>query len=385
MPVGVDRPTIGGGLGAARSAPALPGVGWSARRPMATSRTGVDGRRGSRWRKVAARILLAGWLVLGMWAVVVALDTRERARQQEEVEQERQHRAREARLLRTSCGGITSSECPAVDSDDADAQPCYSGQVKANLRSMIYHLPESGWYASTTADVRCFNNPEDAEVVGFRPARGSPGSPRAAWAESGGMTRSVPPSAGWSATNPALLMVLASTVAWLLLSLWWKAGLPDFGAVARWRPQRGQLQTLARSGAGWTLGLVAVLIECAFVLAMMPVIFFLVATPFGAIFVPLWIVATLGLRTTLAIVAGIALCVLGLVAYAWWSDRRVGPTPHEWATDGHCTKCGVLDVVPRCLHSHGPAYDVDAMDEDNPYGIVPHCENSPCRPSRRVT
>lgn len=55
---------------------------------------------------------------------------------------------------------------------DADAAPCNPGQIKANPRTMIYHLPDGAYYAVTkNNDIQCFDSVADVEAAGFRQAK----------------------------------------------------------------------------------------------------------------------------------------------------------------------------------------------------------------------
>lgn len=47
--------------------------------------------------------------------------------------------------------------------------PCQAGQIKANSKTMIYHLPTGAFYAMTrNSAVVCFDAPIDAEKAGYR-------------------------------------------------------------------------------------------------------------------------------------------------------------------------------------------------------------------------
>ena len=47
--------------------------------------------------------------------------------------------------------------------------PCHDGQIKANPKTMIYHLPTGAFYAMTrNSAVICFDTPADAEQAGYR-------------------------------------------------------------------------------------------------------------------------------------------------------------------------------------------------------------------------
>ena len=47
--------------------------------------------------------------------------------------------------------------------------PCHDGQIKANAKTMIYHLPTGAFYATTrNSAVICFDTPADAEQAGYR-------------------------------------------------------------------------------------------------------------------------------------------------------------------------------------------------------------------------
>ena len=52
----------------------------------------------------------------------------------------------------------------------ADAAPRALGQIKANTRSKIYHVPSGGSYARTRANVECFNSEAEAAAAGYRKA-----------------------------------------------------------------------------------------------------------------------------------------------------------------------------------------------------------------------
>ncbi len=75
-----------------------------------------------------------------------------------------------------TCGGDTMQ--PAKDQQGrtpgsalAAAAPCQPGQIKANRRSGIYHVPSGAFYANTKANVACFDSEGDARAAGFRKAR----------------------------------------------------------------------------------------------------------------------------------------------------------------------------------------------------------------------
>lgn len=51
---------------------------------------------------------------------------------------------------------------------DRDEHPCFQGQIKANRRSMIYHLPRQQYYAVTRADVLCYDSAAKAMADGYR-------------------------------------------------------------------------------------------------------------------------------------------------------------------------------------------------------------------------
>ena len=60
---------------------------------------------------------------------------------------------------------------PAATANDS-AFPCQPGQIKANPRSMIYHLPDGAYYATTkNSDVQCFESVEAVEAAGFRKSK----------------------------------------------------------------------------------------------------------------------------------------------------------------------------------------------------------------------
>lgn len=47
--------------------------------------------------------------------------------------------------------------------------PCHDGQIKANPKTMIYHVPTGAFYAMTrNSAVICFDTPADAEKAGYR-------------------------------------------------------------------------------------------------------------------------------------------------------------------------------------------------------------------------
>ena len=47
--------------------------------------------------------------------------------------------------------------------------PCQEGQIKANPKTMIYHVPTGAFYAMTrNSAVMCFDTPADAEKAGYR-------------------------------------------------------------------------------------------------------------------------------------------------------------------------------------------------------------------------
>jgi hypothetical protein len=62
---------------------------------------------------------------------------------------------------------------PEADATVTDpAYPCQEGQIKANPRTMIYHVPDGAYYAITkNAEVRCFESIEAVEAAGFRKAK----------------------------------------------------------------------------------------------------------------------------------------------------------------------------------------------------------------------
>ncbi len=50
--------------------------------------------------------------------------------------------------------------------------PCHDGQIKANPKTMIYHLPTGAFYAMTrNSAVICFDAPADAEKAGYRASK----------------------------------------------------------------------------------------------------------------------------------------------------------------------------------------------------------------------
>lgn len=50
--------------------------------------------------------------------------------------------------------------------------PCQDGQVKANPKTMIYHVPTGAFYAMTrNSAVICFNTPAEAEQAGYRASK----------------------------------------------------------------------------------------------------------------------------------------------------------------------------------------------------------------------
>lgn len=60
----------------------------------------------------------------------------------------------------------------ATGSTEDSAFPCQPGQIKANPRTMIYHLPDGSYYAITkNSDVQCFDTVEAVEAAGFRKAK----------------------------------------------------------------------------------------------------------------------------------------------------------------------------------------------------------------------
>ena len=66
---------------------------------------------------------------------------------------------------------VTATYTPTANSAD-NAFPCQLGQIKANPRTMIYHLPDGTYYASTkNSDVRCFDTVDAVELAGFRKAK----------------------------------------------------------------------------------------------------------------------------------------------------------------------------------------------------------------------
>jgi len=72
-----------------------------------------------------------------------------------------EHRSQPVPVIRT----------PAASSNDS-AFPCQPGQIKANPRSMIYHVPDGAYYATTkNSDVQCFDSVEAVEAAGFRKAK----------------------------------------------------------------------------------------------------------------------------------------------------------------------------------------------------------------------
>ncbi len=58
---------------------------------------------------------------------------------------------------------------PKATPDSAAAAPCAAGQIKANKRTMIYHMPDGAYYAITkNSDVVCYDSVADVEAAGFR-------------------------------------------------------------------------------------------------------------------------------------------------------------------------------------------------------------------------
>jgi hypothetical protein len=50
--------------------------------------------------------------------------------------------------------------------------PCQDGQIKANAKTMIYHLPTGAFYAMTrNSAVICFDTPAAAEQAGYRASK----------------------------------------------------------------------------------------------------------------------------------------------------------------------------------------------------------------------
>lgn len=58
-----------------------------------------------------------------------------------------------------------------VDASTAEdvAYPCKPGEIKANPRTMIYHMSDGAYYANTrNEDIVCFNSTNDVENAGYR-------------------------------------------------------------------------------------------------------------------------------------------------------------------------------------------------------------------------
>lgn len=61
-----------------------------------------------------------------------------------------------------------------VDASTADdvAYPCKPGEIKANPRTMIYHLPDGAYYANTrNSEIQCFTTVVDVEAAGYRQSK----------------------------------------------------------------------------------------------------------------------------------------------------------------------------------------------------------------------
>ncbi|NBU64686.1 MAG: hypothetical protein EBS29_09330, partial [Chloroflexia bacterium] len=65
----------------------------------------------------------------------------------------------------TSGGGDNSG---GGNSSDTASAPCLIGQIKGNQRSMIYHMPDGAFYASTRVAVVCFDSESAALAAGYR-------------------------------------------------------------------------------------------------------------------------------------------------------------------------------------------------------------------------
>lgn len=67
---------------------------------------------------------------------------------------------------------VPSVEPTTVQGAAERALPCVLGQIKANPRTMIYHLPDGAYYAITkNSDVQCYDSVADVEKAGFRPSK----------------------------------------------------------------------------------------------------------------------------------------------------------------------------------------------------------------------
>ncbi len=63
------------------------------------------------------------------------------------------------------------TSAPAAVDTSAAWYPCQQGQIKGNLNSGIYHVPSGASYATTRANVQCFNTEAEAIAAGFRKAK----------------------------------------------------------------------------------------------------------------------------------------------------------------------------------------------------------------------
>ena len=60
----------------------------------------------------------------------------------------------------------------AVTETPVPSFPCQAGQIKANPKTMIYHIPTGAFYAMTrNSAVICFDTPADAEKAGYRASK----------------------------------------------------------------------------------------------------------------------------------------------------------------------------------------------------------------------
>ncbi|MFZ9856729.1 MAG: Swt1 family HEPN domain-containing protein [Roseiflexaceae bacterium] len=66
---------------------------------------------------------------------------------------------------------VVTTRTPMAPTTDS-AFPCQQGQIKANPRTMIYHLPDGVYYAVTkNSDVQCFDSIDAVEAAGYRQAK----------------------------------------------------------------------------------------------------------------------------------------------------------------------------------------------------------------------
>jgi hypothetical protein len=66
---------------------------------------------------------------------------------------------------------VAATKTPATNTTES-AFPCQIGQIKANPRTMIYHLPDGAYYAITkNSDVKCYDSIDAVEAAGFRKSK----------------------------------------------------------------------------------------------------------------------------------------------------------------------------------------------------------------------